>query len=389
MRTVAASPARRGARAAARRRGRARARWTATASPPSSRRRRDSAPGDRRRARRRRRRPADADREVVLDRVVRPQLEPAGARARGTTTTSFLPGRPSRCVADPAVAEPQVPHARRGRAGRASSRALKRAVAPRSASSADLAAVAAVARDEPRAGGVGRGLARDAAARRPRRARASRLGVRRQRARPRRAARRHGCARTRSSRRRRRRPRPRERWRPPSAPPPAVQTPGPAAASSRAAARPRARRSRRAQRHAQRLRAVAAQHQLGRAARARRRGAGAPRWISTRRATASAVPLAATRPSVPARRSAALVAPGGAGDRDVGVACAAARRRRALRRIGLAKPQRLSSGVSSLGSPDDAGSASTRRAGSPSRAEVVALRRALEHVAVEVDRRRR
>ena len=54
-----------------------------------------------------------------------------------------------------------------------------------------------------------------------------------------------------------------------------------------------------AERRAQRLGAVAAQHELG-ASPVAPTTSTRPSWISTRRATASAVPPAATRPSVPA-----------------------------------------------------------------------------------------
>ena len=55
-----------------------------------------------------------------------------------------------------------------------------------------------------------------------------------------------------------------------------------------------------AERRAQRRGAVAPQHELGRASPVAPTTSARPSWISTRRATASAVPPAATRPSVPA-----------------------------------------------------------------------------------------
>ena len=300
----------------------------------------------------------------------------------------LLAGQPVGVRADPPLAEPQVPRRPRGRAARAASRAVKRPSVdlggrrrPRRrrggcrATSRRRAGVAAAA--SPATIGSDAALHADAAA--PRRA--ARAAPRRPRAgRPRRVG-----------------PHPHEpRARPTTTPTAPSRVPASSSACSpRLPAAGRGERGERqlglalvlagAERRTQRLGAVAAQHQLGRVDPVAPTTSMRPSSISTRRATASAVPPAATRPRVPAR-SAAPVAPGGAGERDVGVG--EQLRRRRPRCAG-----------SAWRSPTSARAARRRRArrstwmriappGGMHRAgpEVVALRRALEHVAVEVDR---
>ena len=112
----------------------------------------------------------DADREVVLDRVVRPQLEPAGA-VRREDDDVLLAGQPVEVGADAPVAEPQVPDAGARERRELEPRAEAPAVAARRARRPRRRR-----RDAARPGAPRRSpeqLALDHAARRPRRARAA------------------------------------------------------------------------------------------------------------------------------------------------------------------------------------------------------------------------